>query len=101
MFIDKIDMDYYVYRIGKTASKNDTIISFSLDKEGDYIDIIEKKVIKWFDFYSNPPKNVTIKRKKNSIIWELFYDDIHIYKFIDEKDIKESGYPILFYKQPL
>ena len=56
------------------------------------------------------PHSVALKRKKNSIFWELYYDNIiqGIYKdyskgiidtpflFIEDKDVKRSGFPIWY-----
>lgn len=102
IFVDKIDMDYYVYRISEFIAKNDTIISVKLDKEGHYITIIDERKDHWFDFYSKySPRSVIIKRKKDNI-WELFYnDEKQGYQFIMDKDVETSGYPILFYKEAL
>lgn len=109
VFRDLIDMDYYTYRIKELPIQNDSIISFTLDKEGSEFE--ENSLIKWFDFSSeNSPRQVTIKKRKNSILWELYYDNdlqgsyIDFSKdiieppflFIEDKDVKRSGYPILY-----
>ncbi|WP_311326584.1 hypothetical protein [Capnocytophaga sputigena] len=109
VFRDLIDMDYYTYRIKELPIQNDSILSFTLDKEGS--DPEENSSIKWFDFSSeNSPRQVTIKKRKNSILWELYYDNdlqgsyIDFSKdiieppflFIEDKDVKRSGYPILY-----
>ena len=109
VFRDLIDMDYYTYRIKGLPIQNDSILSFTLDKEGS--DPEENSSIKWFDFSSeNSPRQVTIKKRKNSILWELYYDNdlqgsyIDFSKdiieppflFIEDKDVKRSGYPILY-----
>ena len=109
VFRDLINMDYYTYRIKELPIQNDSIISFTLDKEGSEFE--ENSLIKWFDFSSeNSPRQVTIKKRKNSILWELYYDNdlqgsyIDFSKdiieppflFIEDKDVKRSGYPILY-----
>ena len=109
VFRDLIDMDYYTYRIKELPIQNDSIISFTLDKEGSEFE--ENSLIKWFDFSSeNSPRQVTIKKRKNSILWELYYDNSlegvyidyskgiidHHFLFIEDKDVKRSGYPILY-----
>ena len=109
VFRDLIDMDYYTYRIKGLPIQNDSILSFTLDKEGS--DPEENSSIKWFDFSSeNSPRQVTIKKRKNSILWELYYDNSlegvyidyskgiidHPFLFIEDKDVKRSGYPILY-----
>ena len=93
VFRDLIDMDYYTYRIKELPIQNDSIISFTLDKEGSEFE--ENSLIKWFDFSSeNSPRQVTIKKRKNSILWELYYDNDLQGSYIDfSKDIIEP--PIL------
>ena len=93
VFRDLIDMDYYTYRIKGLPIQNDSILSFTLDKEGS--DPEENSSIKWFDFSSeNSPRQVTIKKRKNSILWELYYDNDLQGSYIDfSKDIIEP--PIL------
>ena len=109
VFRDLIDMDYYTYRIKELPIQNDSILSFTLDKEGS--DPEENSSIKWFDFSSeNSPRQVTIKKRKNSILWELYYDNSlegvyidyskgiidHPFLFIEDKDVKRSGFPIWY-----
>ena len=107
VFRDLIDMDYYTYRIKDISFQNDSIISFVLDKEGFYD---RDTIIKWIDSPEYMPHSVALKRKKNSIFWELYYDNIiqGIYKdyskgiidtpflFIEDKDVKRSGFPIWY-----
>ena len=108
VFRDLINMDYYTYRIKDISFQNDSIISFTLDKEGSEFE--EKSLIKWFEPSEYMPHSVALKRKKNSIFWELYYDNIiqGIYKdyskgiidtpilFIEDKDVKTSGFPIWY-----
>ena len=107
VFRDLINMDYYTYRIKDISFQNDSIISFVLDKEGFYD---RDTIIKWIDSPEYMPHSVALKRKKNSIFWELYYDNIiqGIYKdyskgiidtpflFIEDKDVKRSGFPIWY-----
>ena len=62
------------------------------------------------NWYKNKKINVYLKKRKNSILWELYYDNSlegvyidyskgiidHPFLFIEDKDVKRSGYPILY-----
>ena len=79
VFRDLIDMDYYTYRIKELPIQNDSILSFTLDKEGS--DPEENSSIKWFDFSS-----------ENRVLLEevAACDEKLIEKFIGEEEISKS-----------
>ena len=104
VFIDLIDMEWYILRINQFVHYKDSLISFIVDKSGSGVGFIKDNnlPLTWRDnldgIYSWY-KNVTIEKEKDSFLWilRISNEDESILRglFIRDEDIEKSGLPIL------
>jgi hypothetical protein len=96
IFIDCLQMDSYVFHISEMQSMNDSLISFSIDKEGSYMDWENGRKQEWTEIHSKEwYHHISIARYPQTKIWLLKYDNRVQGKLIRDRDIIQSGYPIL------
>lgn len=108
IFLEKLDMDWYVFHIDEIIHHGDSLIRFTIDKEaligyGAFVDYENNKTpIQWGEIQSalfNEMRSITIRKEEN-YFWILEYGekikDTH--RVINNQDIRVSGLPILLYE---
>lgn len=108
IFLEKLDMDWYVFHIDNIVYQGDSLIRFTVDKEalGGYLSFDDyksnKTPIKWGEIQSRLSEDGQIVsiRKKDNYFWTLDYGEkiIDAHRVINNKDIEASGLPILLYE---
>jgi hypothetical protein len=105
IFVEKLDMDWYVFHISNINHHGDSLISFSIDKEALYGDFISGQSLNWSNIHSGVFRwysNVTIKKEKNGLLWILQYcdkdnEDTGQQLLIRNEDIEKSRLQIFLY----
>jgi hypothetical protein len=100
IFVEKLDMDWYIFRIDHIAYQGDSLIVFTIDKEANYSDYEKKNPLRWTEIQSEYwYSSVIIQKNKENNLWNLKYDDrLQDLTLIKNKEIPLSGFPILLYE---
>ena len=101
LFVEKLQMDSYLFHINKIECLGDSIIHFSIDKEGGWFEYSRGEKIRWTNFFSEYQyTDICITKNPGSLLWTIKYDNkIQMdCRLIRNEDIKRSKMPILLYK---